>query len=81
VCRRLQRQGIASPKGKSAWDRTTVWGLLQNPAYLGTAKYGKTRIGPRRARTRPARNSAEQPRRAYSIYESADGSTVQTIRA
>ncbi len=81
VCRRLRRQGIASPKGKSSWDRTTVWGLLQNPAYLGTAKYGKTRIGPRRARTRPARNSAEQPRRAYSIYESADGGIAIEVPA
>src|SRR6516164_4857921 len=34
VCRRLQRQGVSSPKGKSAWDPTTVWGILKNPAYL-----------------------------------------------
>jgi site-specific DNA recombinase len=73
VCRRLRKQGIASPKGKSYWDRTTVWGMLQNPAYLGTARYGKTCIGPRRSRPKPQRNSAEQPRRAYSVYESADG--------
>jgi site-specific DNA recombinase len=73
VCRRLRQQGIPSPKGKSSWDRTTVWGFLQNPAYLGTARYGKTRIGPRRPRPRPQRNSAEQPRRAYSVYESEDG--------
>ena len=73
VCRRLRQQGIASPKGKSWWDRTTVWGILQNPAYLGTACYGKTRIGPRRSRPRPQKNSAEQPRRAYSVYESEDG--------
>jgi site-specific DNA recombinase len=73
VCRRLHQQGTPSPKGKSYWDRTTVWGILQNPAYLGTARYGKTRIGPRRPRPRPQRNSVEQPRRAYSVYESEDG--------
>jgi site-specific DNA recombinase len=73
VCRRLRTQGIPSPKGKSSWDRTTVWGMLQNPAYLGTAKYGKTRIGPRRSRPRPQRNAVEQPRRAYSVYASDDG--------
>src|SRR5262245_43820843 len=55
VCRRSQKQGVPSPKGKSFWDRTTVWGMLKNPAYLGTARYGKTRIGPRRSRPRPQR--------------------------
>jgi site-specific DNA recombinase len=73
VCRRLRQQGTPSPKGKDSWDRTTVWGILKNPAYLGTARYGKTRVGPRRSRPRPQRNSAEQPRRAYSVYESEDG--------
>jgi site-specific DNA recombinase len=81
VCRRLQKQGIPSPKGKSCWDRTTVWGMLKNPAYLGTAKYGKTRIGPRRSRPRPQRNAAEQPRRAYSVYASDDGGTPIEVPA
>ena len=73
VCRRLGQQGIPSPKGKSYWDRTTVWGMLQNPAYPGTAKYGKTLVGPLRPRLRPQRNATEQPRRAYSVYDSDDG--------
>jgi site-specific DNA recombinase len=81
VCRRLQKEGVASPKGKNAWDRTTVWGMLKNPAYLGTARYGKTRIGPRRSRPRPQRNSAEQPRRAYSVYASDDGGTPIEVPA
>jgi site-specific DNA recombinase len=73
VCRRLQRQGISSPKGKEVWDPTTIGGMLENPAYLGTAKYGKTRIGPMRPRLRTQKNQAEQPRRAYSVYDSDDG--------
>ncbi len=81
VCRRLQQQGVASPKGKSSWDRTTVWGMLKNPAYLGSARYGKTRIGPRRPRPRPQRHSAEQPRRAYSVYDSEDGDTAIEVPA
>src|SRR3954462_5041451 len=32
VWRRLQRQGFPTRSGKPAWDRTTVWGLLKNPA-------------------------------------------------
>jgi len=54
---------------------------LQNPAYLGTAKFGKTHIGPRRSRPRPQRNSAEQPRRAYSVYASADGGVAIDVPA
>jgi site-specific DNA recombinase len=69
VCRRLKRGGIASPRGKSYWDRTTVWGILKNPAYKGSAAFGKTRIGQMRPRLRPQRGQAEHPRRAYSTYD------------
>ena len=69
VKRRLQSEGILSPKGKEAWDRATIWGMLKNPAYKGTAAYGKTRIGERRGRLRPVRGSQEHPRRGYSIYD------------
>ncbi|WP_302118445.1 recombinase family protein, partial [Allorhodopirellula heiligendammensis] len=34
--------------GKATWDRTTVWGMLKNTAYKGSAAFGKTRTGPRR---------------------------------
>lgn len=56
VCRRLKADGVPSPKGKSWWDRTTVWGLLKNPAFQGSAAYGKTRIGEPRRQLRPQRN-------------------------
>jgi site-specific DNA recombinase len=48
VCRRLLRQGIPSPGGKARWERKTVWAMLRNPAYQGTARLGKTRSGPYR---------------------------------
>jgi site-specific DNA recombinase len=73
VCRRLKRQGVRSPRGKDVWDRTTVWGILRNPAYQGTARFGKTRAGALRPRLRSPRGKPEQPRRAYSLYESAGG--------
>ena len=69
VCRRLTQQSIPSPRGKSFWDRSTVWGILKNPAYKGSAAFGKTRIGERRPRLRPYRGQAEQPRRAYGVYD------------
>lgn len=65
---RLKDQAIPSPKGKEWWDRTTIWGMLKNPAYTGTAGFGKTRSGTRRGRLRPQRRADEQPRRAYSSY-------------
>lgn len=66
VARRLGAQGISSPRGLAYWDRSTVWGILRNPAYKGTAGFGKRRIGPRLPRLRPQRNSSEQPRRPVS---------------
>jgi site-specific DNA recombinase len=67
VARRLGEQGILSPRGRKNWDSSTVWGILRNPAYKGSAGYGKRRIGPRLPRQRPQRNGSEQPRRPVSM--------------
>src|SRR3954462_7418109 len=69
VCRRLQAQGYPTRGGKRAWDRTTGWGILRNPAYAGAAAFGKTRVGPRPVRLRPVRGGSEQPRRAYGVHD------------
>ena len=69
VCRRLRQHGYLTRSGKPAWDRATVWGILKNPAYIGTAAFGKTRIGAMRERLRPVRGGAEQPRWPYSTYD------------
>jgi site-specific DNA recombinase len=67
VCRRLQQVGERSPKGKSYWDRTTVWGILKNPAYIGQAAFGKTREVPWQGKLlRPLRGQRPQPRRTTS---------------
>jgi len=68
VTRRLTKQTVVTRTGKNFWDRTTVWGILKNPAYKGKAAYGKTRTGPMRPRLRTQRGDPEQPRRAYSSY-------------
>jgi site-specific DNA recombinase len=81
VCRRLQRQGVPSAKGKERWDRTTVWGILKNPAYRGTAEFGKTRAGALRPRLRSPRGKPEQPRRAYSLYASESGGVPIAVPA
>jgi site-specific DNA recombinase len=69
VSRRLQAKGVTSAKGKSWWDRTSVWGILKNPAYMGSAAFGKTRTGPRRAQLRKPRGQAKVPRRTGSTYD------------
>ena len=69
VRRRLTTAGIPTPRGKSWWDRTTIWGILRNPAYRGQAGFGKTRAGELRPRLRAVRGGSLQPRRARSTYD------------
>ena len=68
VTRRLTQQAVVTRTGKTFWDRTTVWGILKNPAYKGQAAYGKTRTGPRKPPLRTFRGNPDQPRRAYSTH-------------
>src|SRR5258708_34506021 len=37
VCRRLQRDGVATRTGKSDWERPVIWSYLNSPADKGTA--------------------------------------------
>jgi site-specific DNA recombinase len=69
VCRRLTHAGEVTRTGKTAWDRSAVWGMLKNPAYMGVAAVGKTRQGPLRPRLRAQRQRPVQPRRALSTYD------------
>ncbi|HWT81331.1 MAG TPA: recombinase family protein, partial [Candidatus Methylomirabilis sp.] len=72
VCRRLRREEIPTRTGKAAWDRATIWLMLKNPAYKGTAAFGKTRSGPLKPkRLRPQRGRPEHPRRPASFVDTA----------
>jgi len=42
LARWLTAQGVPTRTGKHRWDRSVVWGMLRNPAYAGTAVFGKT---------------------------------------
>jgi site-specific DNA recombinase len=68
ACRRLQQHNILSPRGQTHWDRSTVWALLKNTAYIGQAQFGKRRVGPLRPRLRAQRGRSLQPRQAHSRY-------------
>src|SRR5712691_9339661 len=69
VCRRLTQAGEVTRTGKTAWDRSAVWGMLKNPAYRGHAAFGKTRQEPLRPRLRAQRGRPRQPRRAVSTVD------------
>ena len=66
VCRRLQKAGELTASGRRVWSKQAVWHILQNPAYVGRAAYGKTRMMPRtrKTRPRPPRGRPAEPRRS-----------------
>jgi len=78
VCRRLQDGGRLTATGKCIWSRQTVWHILQNPVYQGTAAYGKTRMMPRtkKSRLRPPRGKQGEPRRSNSAVSVAQDEWV-----
>ncbi|HEY7662679.1 MAG TPA: recombinase family protein [Xanthobacteraceae bacterium] len=46
VGRRLQRMGCRSPRGLTRWATATIGGMLSNPAYIGRAVLGRSRVVP-----------------------------------
>jgi site-specific DNA recombinase len=42
LARWLTAHGVPTRTGKHRWDRSVIWGMLRNPAYAGTAVFGKT---------------------------------------
>jgi site-specific DNA recombinase len=70
ACRRLTAAGVPTRTGRATWNRTTVWEMLKNPAYIGRAAYGRTREAPYAPRgLRPARGRPAQPRAATTTTD------------
>jgi site-specific DNA recombinase len=55
IARWLNNHKTPTRKKVSLWERSTIWAMLRNPAYKGTACFGKTRITERKRITRPLR--------------------------
>ncbi|MFA4837037.1 MAG: recombinase family protein [Dehalococcoidia bacterium] len=55
ITRWLNDQAILTRKKISRWERSTIWAMLRNPAYVGRACFGKTESAPRQRVTRPLR--------------------------
>ena len=74
LARWLTAQEIPTRTGKRVWDRSTVWGMLRNPAYRGQAAYGKTKVDDRHGKpTRTTRARGERRgRRQVRVDEPVD---------
>jgi site-specific DNA recombinase len=44
LARWLSDQGVPTRTGKARWDRSVIWAMLRNPAYAGSAVFGKTQV-------------------------------------
>ena len=69
VRRRLEAAGERTRSGKTVWDRATIGGMLNNPAYKGEAAFGKTASDPLRPRLRAQRGRPLQPKHASSHHD------------
>jgi site-specific DNA recombinase len=68
VCRRLQQMGCRGRRGLRHWSATTIRGMLDNPAYIGRAVLGRSRVveaGPRLRLIR--RNARPVPRATQRV--------------
>jgi site-specific DNA recombinase len=70
IARWLTEQGIPTRTGKAVWDRSTIWGMLRNPAYRGQAAFGKTKTAERHGKpTRTTRARGERHGRRPARYD------------
>jgi hypothetical protein len=70
IARWLTERGVPTRTGKAVWDRSTVWGMLRNPAYRGQAAYGKTKVADRHGKpTRTTRARGERHGRRPTRYD------------
>jgi len=69
IARMLNERRIPTRSAATRWERSTVWGMLRNPAYYGKACYGKTELRPRQRITRPLRQRNGVPSRDSANHE------------
>jgi site-specific DNA recombinase len=69
IARLLNERQIPTRTATTRWERSTVWAMLRNPAYVGKACYGKTELRPRQRITRPLRRRKGLPSRNSANHE------------
>jgi site-specific DNA recombinase len=69
IVRLLNERQIPTRTAKRYWERSTLRGMLRNPAYQGRACYGKTEMRPRQKLTRPLRQRQGLPSHYTTNHE------------
>jgi len=69
IARELNHRNIPTRSGKGPWERSTVWGMLRNPAYQGRACFGKTEAIPRQRVTKRLREKGGFSQRCSAGHE------------
>lgn len=69
IAKKITSEGIPTKTGKFVWDRSVIWAMLKNPAYKGTACYGKTEVAQRKKATRLSRKRGGFSPRCSSTKE------------
>jgi site-specific DNA recombinase len=64
ACRRLQQMECQTRQGSTYWHASTIHSMLDNPAYIGRAAFGRARFLPPRPRLRPIRGHLKPSPRA-----------------
>ncbi|HET8906219.1 MAG TPA: recombinase family protein [Ktedonobacterales bacterium] len=62
VCRRLRQMGCRTRRGLAHWNATTLRGMLDNPAYVGCAVFGRSRCVPAEPQLRPVGRRSRKAR-------------------
>jgi site-specific DNA recombinase len=66
VCRRLHQMGCRTRRGSTYWYASTIRAMLDNPAYMGRAAFGRAHFLAPRPRLRPIRGHLKPSPRATS---------------
>ena len=66
IAKQLSQENILSRSQKGFWERSTIWGMLKNPAYMGQAAYRKTHSVSREKVTKLARDNGYYPKHVHS---------------
>ena len=69
IARSLNEQTVATRTGEARWERSVVWAMLRNPAYVGRACFGKTERKTRQRVTRPLRQRGGYSHRSGAHQE------------
>ena len=66
IAKVLTKEKITTRKNIGYWERSVIWLMLKNPAYMGKAAYKKTVLVPRIKPTKLARDNSFYPKKANS---------------